>query len=147
MTEPLTVADVDAAVREVAARLPFPVELDADMGGTFALQIDLGRRGRTDDPRDTAGVDPESNSRWWLDIEGGAKTHVSDLRSDADPAVVAAWITETAQAERCPAAVNVARTEAIRQASYPVAPAIGGGTAATPQSSSTAGDVRRGYER
>lgn len=147
MTEPLTIVDVDAAVREVAARLPFPVELAADMGGTFALQIDLGQRGKTDDPRDTAGIDPESNSRWWLDIEGGIKTHVSDLGSEADPAAVAAWITETARAERCPAAVNAARTDAIRQASYPVAPTIGEAAAVPSRPSSTAGDVRRGYER
>lgn len=40
-----TVPAVDAHVQRVAAVLPFPVELDADMGGTFALQIDLGQRG------------------------------------------------------------------------------------------------------
>ena len=48
---------VDAHVKQVAALLPFPVELDADMGGAFVLQIDLGQRGGVDDPHDTAGID------------------------------------------------------------------------------------------
>lgn len=147
MTETLSVADVDSRVQQVAARLPFPVELDADMGGTFALQIDLGRRGKTDDPRDTAGIDPEPNSRWWLDIEGGERTHVSDFGADADPAAVARWIAETARAENCPAAVAAARTTAIRNASYPTAPAVGNGSIPAPQPVAPVGDVGRGHER
>jgi hypothetical protein len=30
---------IDDHVRQVAARLPFPVQLEADMGGTFVLQV------------------------------------------------------------------------------------------------------------
>lgn len=60
MNDEPTADTINERVREVAAHLPFPVELDADIGGTFALQIDLGRRGQTDDPRDTAGIDPDT---------------------------------------------------------------------------------------
>jgi hypothetical protein len=70
MTEQPTVTAVDAHVQQVAVLLPFPVQLDADMGGTFTLQIDLGRRGGVDDPHDTAGIDPDE-PRWWVDVEGG----------------------------------------------------------------------------
>lgn len=113
-------------VREVAAHLPFAVEVDADLGGTLALQIDLGRRGRQDDPRDTAGIDPEPDSRWWVDIEGGVKTHISNLGVDADPAEVAAWVANTAREEGCPAAVAAARTSAIHSACYPTVPTVDG---------------------
>lgn len=56
------IALVDEHTQQVAALLPFPVELDADMGGTWALHIDLGRRGGADDPPDTAGVDPDPDN-------------------------------------------------------------------------------------
>jgi len=94
---------VDELVKRVAARLPFPVGLEADMGGTFVLQIDLGTRGGTDDPPDTAGIDGP-DSVWWLDIEGGSRTLISDLGFDAGVDVVAEWIATMARAERCPAA-------------------------------------------
>lgn len=104
MTEPdTTIAAVNAHVTQVAALLPFPVELDADMGGTFALQIDLGQRGGVDDPHDTAGIDPD-NPRWWIDIEGGVRTFLSDFRLEADPVAVASWIARVAGEESCPAA-------------------------------------------
>lgn len=146
MNEEPTVDTINERVREVADHLPFPVELDADMGGTFALQIDLGRRGQTDDPRDTAGIDPEVDSRWWLDIEGGMKTHISDFGVDASPAEVAAWVADTARAEGCPAAVTAARTSAIHRASYPTAPSVDGTGHVAPQSSA-ASTRDRGHER
>lgn len=105
MTEPQpTVHPIDARVQQVAALLPFPVQLDADMGGTFVLQIDLGRRGGVDDPHDTAGIDPD-DPRWWVDIEGGERTYISELGLDADPQAVADWIATTAHQQQCPAAV------------------------------------------
>lgn len=122
MTEPqATVPAVNAHVQRVAALLPFPVELDADMGGTFALQIDLGQRGGADDPHDTAGIDPD-DPRWWIDIEGGERTYVSNLGLDADPAAVASWITRTALKEQCPATASgpEQRVRAIVSASFPV---------------------------
>lgn len=146
MNEEPTVDTINELVREVAAHLPFPVELDADMGGTFALQIDLGRRGQTDDPRDTAGIDPEADSRWWLDIEGGMKTHISHFGVDAHPAEVAAWVADTARAEGCPAAVTAARTSAIHRASYPTAPSVDG-TGHVASQSSAASTRDRGHER
>ncbi|KAB1641411.1 hypothetical protein [Gulosibacter chungangensis] len=102
------IARVDAHTIAVAALLPFPVELEADMGGTFALHIELGTRG-TDpgDPADTAGVDPDPDNGpldWWLDIDGGCETICSGLTIDTDPAIVAAWITEQARLHDCPAA-------------------------------------------
>lgn len=143
MNEARTPATINEHVRDVAEHLPFPVELDADMGGTFTLQIDLGRRGRTDDPRDTAGIDPEPDSRWWLDIEGGMKTHISQFGVDANPADVAS----TARAEGCPAAVAAARTSAIRHASYPTVPAVdGAGQAASPPAAA-ATTHERGHDR
>lgn len=126
MNEDPTLDTINEQVRNVAAHLPFPVELDADMGGTFVLQIDLGRRGRTDDPADIAGIDPEADSRWWLDIEGGMNTYISHLGLEANPAEVATWIAETALAEGCPAAVAAARTRAICRASYPIAAFVDG---------------------
>lgn len=120
MTEPQPTVDVDAHVQRVAALLPFPVELDADMGGTFALQIDLGQRGGVDDPHDTAGIDPDS-PRWWIDIEGGEHTYLSNLGLDADPAAVAAWSAHTATEAGCPAAVDAGmrRRNAIVAANNP----------------------------
>lgn len=120
MTESDTpTAALDAHVKQVAALLPFPVELDADMGGTFALQIDLGQRGGVDDPHDTAGIDPD-DPQWWIDIEGGRKTFVSDFGLDADPVAVASWIAHTAREEDCPAALYVAeqRVRSIVSASF-----------------------------
>lgn len=106
MTEPdTTIAVINAHVQQVATLLPFPIELDADMGGTFALQIDLGQRGGGDDPHDTAGIDPD-NPRWWLDIEGGDRAFISDLGLDADPDTVASWIARVAREENCPAALS-----------------------------------------
>lgn len=122
MTESDTpTSTINAHVEQVAALLPFPVELDADMGGTFALQIDLGQRGGVDDPHDTAGIDPD-NPHWWIDIEGGENTSISDFGLNADPAVVASWIARTALAAGCPAttASRLGRRDAIAAASNPM---------------------------
>ncbi|KTR93794.1 hypothetical protein NS220_11155 [Microbacterium testaceum] len=96
---------IDAHVIDVASRLDFAVELTADMGGTFVLQIDLGTRGALDDPNDRAGIDPTDDDTpfWWIDIDGGTKTILSTFDIHADPADVAAWISTHAKAENCPA--------------------------------------------
>lgn len=101
-----SIEEVDAIVRDVASRLELDVNLDADMGGTFVLQIDLGSRGGADDPHDRAGIDPEDSTlpRWWLDIDGGSRTILSPHGLDSDPTDVARWITLTAIQENCPAA-------------------------------------------
>ncbi|MGO1506475.1 MAG: hypothetical protein ACTIKQ_04505 [Microbacterium sp.] len=102
------IALVDEHTQQVAALLPFPVELDADMGGTWALHIDLGRRGGADDPPDTAGVDPDpdnGNLEWWFDVDGGCETVISEHTIHSDPAAVAAWITEQARRFNSPAAL------------------------------------------
>lgn len=148
MTEPQpTVHAVDAHVQQVAALLPFPVQLDADMGGTFALQIDLGRRGGVDDPHDTAGIDP-ADPRWWVDIEGGERTYISDLGLDADPQAVADWISTTAQQQQCPAAVDAGmrRRNAIVAASHPTHTNQATDMAAAPSSTPNP-EQRPGHER
>lgn len=125
------IEQVDDQVKRVAPLLPFRVDLDADMAGTFVLQIDLGARGGVDDPHDTAGIDPgDDAARWWVDIEGGRKSLISDLGLDAAPETVAAWIAKTAEDERCPAAATglAERAKSTVSASYP-APA--GRTAGT----------------
>lgn len=98
---------VDACVQDVAARLPFPVELTADMGGPSMLQIDLGRRGGVDDPPDSASIDPSMEPVVWiLDVEGGRETISSEFGLDADPQRVADWITEEARRAGSPAALH-----------------------------------------
>jgi hypothetical protein len=109
MTDPDDPTATDAAVRAVAALLPFAVQLDADMGYTGALFIDLGRRGGPNDPPDTAGIDSEVQpSVWTFDIEGGRETIESALRLDADPADVAVWVTDQARRAQSPAAIAAA---------------------------------------
>lgn len=142
-----TVAAVDAHVQQVAALLPFPVQFEADMGGTFTLQIDLGRRGGVDDPHDTAGIDPD-DPRWWVDIEGGERTYISDLGLDADPQAIADWIATAAQQQRCPAAVDadMRRRGAIVAASHPAHTNQTPTTAAAPASTPTT-QQQPGHER
>lgn len=96
---------VDDVVREVAANLPFQVDLMADMGGPSMLQIDLGRRGDPDDPPDTASIDPTIEPvLWMLDIEGGRETIASPYGLDADTSDVAQWIASEAVRMGSPAA-------------------------------------------
>jgi hypothetical protein len=111
---------VDEHVKRVAELLPFPVETTADMGGTFALQIDLGTRGGRDDPPDTAGIDPDDKNgpHWWVDIQGGERSVISELGLDTPPQRVANWIAATARAEGCPAAdPAITRAQSLRTAS------------------------------
>lgn len=97
----------DEAVRTVAAMLPFPVELDADMGYTGALFIDLGRRGGVDDSPDTASIDAATEPVVWMfDAEGGSETIASDFGVDADPADVALWVADQAYRAGSPAAIT-----------------------------------------
>lgn len=99
------VAAVDAVVRSVAAELPFPVELEADMGGTFLLQIDLGSRGGPDDEHDRADLGVEPDAVWWLNVDHGQTQIESTLGRDADPVEVARWIATEAKRAGSPAAL------------------------------------------
>jgi hypothetical protein len=104
MPEITTQDEADEIVREVAALLPFTVELDAVMGYTGALFIDLGRRGGVDDPPDTAGIDLEVEPVVWMfDVEGGRETIASDLDHSASAEEVARWIAAEAQRFDSPA--------------------------------------------
>ena len=77
----------------VAQLLPFPVELDADVGYTGALFIDLQRRGGDDDPPDTACIDAEVQPVVWaFDVEGGRQAVVSDF---GPTAALGAWVNNT----------------------------------------------------
>ena len=67
-------------------------------------------------------IDPGDDvARWWVDIEGGRKSLISDLGLDAAPETVVAWIANTAEEERCPAATTglAERTKSTVSASYP----------------------------
>lgn len=100
-----------------------------------------------DDPHDTAGIDPD-DPRWWVDIEGGERTYISDLGLDTDPQAVADWIATTAQQQQCPAAIDpdMRRRNAIIAAAHPThtnhAPAATAPTASIP-----APGQRPGHER
>ena len=89
---------IDALVKTVAHLLPFPVSLEADMGGQFVLQINLGGTAE-DDPTNRAGIDPESDTTpvWWVDFAGDSP-EISTLTLDAAPSTVADWIVATAAA-------------------------------------------------
>lgn len=93
---------LDDAVKAVAAKMP-AAEVVAQMGSTGVLQIMLGQQWGPHDPFDWAGIDPEdphTPSRWWVDLGGGEQTAISAYGPDADPAVVAQWISTTYQALR-----------------------------------------------
>jgi hypothetical protein len=96
---------VDEIVQKVAAKLPFQVDLVADMGGPSMLQIDLGRRGDPNDPPDTASIDPTMEPvLWMLDVEGGRETIASPYGLEADARDVARWIASEAKRVGSPAA-------------------------------------------
>ena len=81
---------------EVAALLPFPVIVEADMGGTFALQILLTGHG-AQAPAGRAGIDPhEAGATWWFESAGGEDGSVSELTAGAAPATIAQWISDEA---------------------------------------------------
>jgi len=103
------IARIDAAAFEVAKHLPFPVEVEADMGGTSAAHIELGfRTGNPDDPHDTVGIYPEDpNLIWWfeaIDANGQETWVTSDLNVDSPAVDVAAWIAGNARELGSPAA-------------------------------------------
>jgi len=105
----LSIAKVDAHVKLVAAALPFPVELDADMGGSFTLFIDLGTRGDQDDPADTAGIDPDDDTAtWWINFPEEDRVEISEFTIDTAPLEVAAWIAHEAAKAGSPAAGRMA---------------------------------------
>lgn len=112
---------IDMAARAVASHMPFPVELNADMGGTFALQLDLGTPLDEDDPDDsheTAGIDPDDPTlRWWYNADGGEHTVRSPYGPDALPEDVARWIVQQAARPDQPSAGGrgpMARARAAR---------------------------------
>lgn len=91
----LSVEDVDQLAGQVSELLPFPVTLDADMGGTFALQLYFGTE--TDEatgrPVHRAGIDPDdAEAVWWIDYDGGTRQDISELGGYTTPEHVAAWI-------------------------------------------------------
>lgn len=102
----LEIERVDEHVATVAEALPFPVELEADMGDLSVLQIDLGcRTDDEDDPHDRAGIDPhEPRATWWIEIAGGNDFEDSHLPATTPPALIAQWITARATHLGCPAA-------------------------------------------
>jgi len=105
----LSIANVDAHVKLVAEALPFPVELDADMRGSFTLFIDLGTRGDQDDPADTAGIEPhDADATWWINFPEEERVEISNLTIDAAPHEVAAWIADEAAKAGSPAAARMA---------------------------------------
>lgn len=96
----------DAHVSAVAALLPFPVEVEAEMGGLFTLQILLGTR-TANGVQDRAGIDPhEPRATWWIESNEGETSEDSGLPATADPALVAHWLTQRAQQLSCPAAAQ-----------------------------------------
>lgn len=105
----LSITEVDTHVKLVAAALPFPVELDADMGGSFTLFIDLGTRGNQDDPADTAGIDPhDDDATWWINFPEEDRVEISEFTIDAAPLEVATWIAHEAAKAGSPAAGRMA---------------------------------------
>lgn len=99
---------LDNHVKDVASRLPFPTQLEADMGDATALQIDLGTRGAPDDPHDHAGIDGTGpDDRWWIETHYGEYQEISDLGADANPEDIARWISERATALGAPAAAAI----------------------------------------
>lgn len=98
--------ELDDTVKLVAEQLPFPATLDADMGGTFTLQIDLGGRGGIYDPHDKAGIDPGPGEVWWIDIAAGERQIMSTLTIKSAPNDVANWIAKEALKAESPAAIK-----------------------------------------
>lgn len=92
--------EIDVATQAAAAQLPFPVKIDADMGGTFAFHIDLGTprdSDNPDDPHAIAGMDPnDENLPWWYSDDGGMRNIESPHGFDTDPKTVAQWIVDQA---------------------------------------------------
>ena len=97
---------IDNHVTTVAGLLPFPVEVEAEMGGTFTLQILLGTRTPGAAP-DRAGINPHVlRATWWIETADGENSEDSGIPATADPALIAYWLTQRANALGCPAAAQ-----------------------------------------
>lgn len=100
----LEIERIDNHVTAVAALLPFPVEVEAEMGGLFTLQILLGTR-TPDTAPDRAGINPHVlRATWWIETSDGEISEDSGIPATADPALVAYWLAQRANALGCPAA-------------------------------------------
>lgn len=100
----LEIERIDNHVSAVAALLPFPVDVEADMGGLFALQILLGTR-TPDAAPDRAGINPHAlRATWWIETADGEISEDSGIPATADPALIAYWLTQRAEQLGCPAA-------------------------------------------
>lgn len=103
----------DAAVQAVAYCMPFAVRTQVDMGGSFALQINLGHRYRDGFSYDRAAIGTPGNRGaagqsgepvWWFEAREGEVLRASEYTIDTDPATVARWIADMARVYGCPAA-------------------------------------------
>ncbi|PQZ53153.1 MULTISPECIES: hypothetical protein [unclassified Microbacterium] len=102
----LEIERIDNHVTAVAALLPFPVEVEAEMGGMFTLQILLGTR-TPDTAPDRAGINPHVlRATWWIETADGEASEDSGIPATADPALVAYWLTQRAIALGSPAAAH-----------------------------------------
>lgn len=83
---------INALIHDVANLLPFPVTIDEEMGGTGALQINLGGT-QPDDPTNRVGIDPDSDTTptWWIDL-ATKRQIISQLTLVDSPTNIAAWI-------------------------------------------------------
>lgn len=109
---------IDTAIEVVAAQLPFPVEVEAEMGGTRALQIIMrDPEADPDDAPDTADIDPDDpDLAWHLSYNGGIGAERAPFTIDSDPEDVAYWITTRARQLNLPAARAATRAPSTGQA-------------------------------
>ncbi|EYT57207.1 hypothetical protein [Microbacterium sp. UCD-TDU] len=102
----LEIERIDNHVTAVAALLPFPVEVEDEMGGLFTLQILLGSR-IPDGAPDRAGINPHVlRATWWIETGEGEISEDSGIPATADPALIAYWLTQRAEQLGSPAAVK-----------------------------------------
>ena len=106
-TERQLMERIDTAIEAVAAQLPFPVDVEAEMGGTRALQIIM--RDPTADPDDP-------DLAWHLSYNGGIGAERAPFTIDSDPKDVAYWITTRARQLNLPAARAATRAPSTGQA-------------------------------
>jgi len=101
----LEIEHIDDLVQNVAARLRFAATVEADMGGTFALQIHLTSNHAGDTTAIRAGIDPhDPTATWWIEDTRNDQVEESTLTPTANPAHVARWLTHQAAALGHPAA-------------------------------------------
>lgn len=102
----LEIERVDNHVSEVAALLPFAVEVEAEMGGFACFQILLGTR-TPDGAPDRAGINPHVlRATWWIETADGEISEDSGIPATADPALVAYWLHQRARHLGCLAALT-----------------------------------------